>query len=284
MIDYKAVPSGLDISRRVVDCLEAATPVGYRFEERTRAIRAVNDILQGRASRSAAELLAELEQYGGEEFIPVQNDIRNFLHQKELLTRPYEKRSRGKRYVFKRCQTADGHHLKVIDQALYDQAAKQGFPFDFFQEAYFDGVTFYCLPDAVDFFGSELHNCKFAVCRVKSISLSYTYIFDTEFYSSILSHVDFYKAILAHTHFRDCELSRVRFQVAIMRHCNIIDCTLDDVDYAGATLDGCSFGRVTARNIQLDYATIIQGGATEEECRRNRQAIYQALGVTEVAA
>lgn len=27
MIDYKAVPSGLEISRRIADCLEAAAPV-----------------------------------------------------------------------------------------------------------------------------------------------------------------------------------------------------------------------------------------------------------------
>lgn len=34
MIEYKAVPSGLDISRRVVDCLEAAAPRDYDPGER----------------------------------------------------------------------------------------------------------------------------------------------------------------------------------------------------------------------------------------------------------
>lgn len=34
----------------------------------------------------------------------------------------------------------------------------------------------------------------------------------------------------------------------------------------------------------LPYATITQSGATEEECRQNREAIYKALGVKEAAA
>lgn len=284
MIDYKAVPSGLDISRRVVDCLENAAPVGYLPGERPQAIRAVNDILQGRAARTVDELLAEMDKCEGNQADALRTDIRDFLRQKELLTQTYDKRWNGIPYFFEQRKGIECRTLKVVDQKLYDRVAQQGFPPEFFRESYFDGVTFYCLPDAVDFYGSELHNCKFAVCRVKGISFCYSHIFDTGFYSCVLNDVDFYEAVVANTHFHDCELSRVGYQVAAMRHCNTVDCTLDDVDYAGATLDGCSFGRVTARNIQMDYATITQGGATEEECRQNKAAIYQALGVTEVAA
>lgn len=284
MSEYKAVPSGLEISQRAADCLEAAAPRGYQYNERARAIRAINDILQGRSARSADELLAELKKCGEEQTAPVRRDIQDFLRQKELLTKPYGKRASRRKFSFGRLPSTEGRTLKVIDQELYDRAARNGFPPDFFRESCFDQVTFYCLPDTVDFYGSELHNCKFAVCRVKGISLSYTHIFDTEFYSSILSHVDFYEAMLAHTHFRDCELSNVMAQKVRMKHCNTIDCTMDGVDYAGATLDGCTFSRIAAGTIRLDYATITQGGATEEECHQNREAVYRALGVKEEAA
>ena len=60
---------------------------------------------------------------------------------------------------------------------------------------------------------------------------------------------------------------------------------LDSINYLTAMLDGCSFGRVTASDVRnLDTATITQGGAGQEECRRNRDAIFQALGVEQEAA
>ena len=67
---------------------------------------------------------------------------------------------------------------------------------------------------------------------------------------------------------------------------NILDkFHLDSINYLIATLDDCSFGRVTASDIRhLDTAAITQGGATQEECRRNRDAIFQALGVEQEAA
>ncbi len=100
----------------------------------------------------------------------------------------------------------------------------------------------------------------------------------------MFNHVDLCRSTLAHTRFCDCELSYVLLQKAMMKNCNTIDCTVDHADYAGATLDGCSFGRITAGTVRLDYATITQAGATEEECRQNREAIYRALGVKEAAA
>lgn len=70
-----------------------------------------------------------------------------------------------------------------------------------------------------------------------------------------------------------------------MKRCNTIDCTIYGANYSGTTLDGCAFGRVTAGAIRnLDRATITQGGATEEVCRQNRAAIFDALGVKQVAA
>ena len=63
MMNYKAVPSGLDISRRVADCLEASAITGYQPGERVRAIQAINDVLQGRSTRTVEELLAEKKFY-----------------------------------------------------------------------------------------------------------------------------------------------------------------------------------------------------------------------------
>lgn len=284
MIDYKAVPSGLELSCRIADCLEASAPRGYAPNERPRAIRGLNDILQGRSTRSVDELLAELGKCEDIQLPALREDIRAFLRQKELLTVPYGKRPSRKRFTFKWMNGAEGRRLKIINQELYDRAAREGFPDDFFRESYFDHVTFYCLPKFADFLGSALYNCKFAVCRVTSASFIFSHIYDTEFYSSILNYVDFCSAALTHTHFRDCELSNVMAQKILMKRCNTIDCTMDGVDYAGAMLDGCTFGRITAGTIRLDYATITQGGATAEECSRNKKAIYEALGVKEAAA
>ena len=197
---------------------------------------------------------------------------------------PYAKHASRKPFTFQYCSVSESRKLKVIGQALYDRAAREGFPDGFFRESYFDHVTFYCLPDGVDFCSSELHNCKFAVCRIKGISFGYSRIYDTEFYSSILNCADFYSATLANTRFRDCELSHVMMQSAALKHCSTTDCTMDNVDYAGSTLDGCTFSRITAGAVCLDWTTITQGGATEEECRQNREAIYRALGVKGAAA
>jgi len=283
MIEYKAVPSGLELSCRIKQCLEDAAPREYQFGEGICAIRAINDILQGRSTRSVDELLAELEKCG-DHIVPLLQAVRNFLRQKELLMTPYVKRASRKPFTFQSCSVSEGRKLKVIDQMLYDRAAKEGFPINFFRESYFDHVTFYCLPDGVDFYGSELHNCKFAVCRVKGTSFGYSRIYDTEFYSSILSHADFYSTTLANTRFQDCELSHVMMQSAALKHCSTTDCTMDNVDYAGSTLDGCTFSRITAGAVCLDWTTITQGGATEEECRQNREAIYRVLRVKEAAA
>lgn len=101
----------------------------------------------------------------------------------------------------------------------------------------------------------------------------------------MLNFADFFAASLVNTHFRDCELSHVTFNAAHLKGCNTIDCTLNSINYSSATLDGCSFGRITASTIHnLNNATITQGGATEEECRQNRAAVYKALGVKQEAA
>ena len=284
MIEYKAVPSGLEISRRIVDCLEDSAPQGYAPGERSSTICKLNDILQGRSTRSVDELLAELDKCDDTRLPAVLEDVQAFLRQKELLTTPYVKRANQRPFTFQYRYASEERSLKIIDQTLYDRAAREGFPIDFFRESYFDHVTFYCLPDYVDLSGSELHGCKFAVCRIKGISFRYSRIYDTEFYSSILNCGDMYESVLAHTHFHDCELSYMVMENATLKNCSTTDCTMDNVDYAGSTLDGCTFSRITAGAICLDWTTITQGGATEEECRQNREAIYKALGVKEAAA
>lgn len=284
MTDYKPVYSGMELSRRIADCLEASAAQDYSPAERPRAILGLNDILQGRSERTVDHLLTELEKCEDPRLPAVLEDVQAFLRQKELLTVPYCKRPSRKRFAFEWMTGAEGRKLKVVDQKLYDRAAREGFPDDFFRESYFDHVTFYCLPKFADFLGSELHNCRFAVCSIRNASFILSHIDDTEFYSSILNHVDLCSAALTHTHFRDCELSNVMAQKIHMKRCSTIDCTMDGVDFAGAVLDGCTFDRITAGTIRLDYATITQGGATEEECRQSREAICRTLGAKEDAA
>ena len=141
-------------------------------------------------------------------------------------------------------------------------------------------MTFYCLPEHADFDGSMFQDCTFAVCRIDGTSFTRVNMWGGEFHSSILDHVDFRKASLIHTHFHDSTLHHVSFQDAGFAGSNFIDCALDHIDFFNALVNGCSFGRVTASDIHsLNTAHITQSGATEEECRRNKEAVFRALGV-----
>lgn len=288
MNDYKAVRSSLDISRSTAFYLEMSDPAAFRLGDRAGSIRAINDILQGRSEQTVEAMLAELEQKGGTyyagEIAVLRQDVQNFLHQKALLSQSYRKSS-SKAYRFKTYKSGSGRSLKIVDQKLFDRAAKAGFPPEFFRETYFDQVNIYCLPERTDFYGSTFQDCAFAVCRISAPSFIGASIYSSEFHSCVLEHADFFNASVAHTHFHDSTLSHVTFQKAWLKSCNTIDCTLDSINYLTATLDGCSFGRVTASDIRhLDTAAITQGGATQEECRRNRDAIFHALGVEQEAA
>lgn len=288
MNDYKAVRSSLDISKSIAFYLEMSDPAAFRLRDRAGSIRTINDILQGRSEKTVEAMLAELEQKGGTyyagEIAILRQNIQDFQRQKMMLTQPYCKSS-GKTYRFRTFDNSIGRSLKIVDQKLFDKAAKAGFPPEFFRETYFDQVNIYCLPEHADFYGSTFQNCAFAVCRISTPSFIRASIYSSEFHSCVLEYADFFESSIAHTHFHDSALSHVTFQKARMKSCNTIDCTLDSINYLTATLDGCSFGRVTASDVQnLDTATITQGGAGQEECRRNRDAIFQALGVEQEAA
>ena len=288
MNDYKAVRSSLDISKSIAFYLEMSDPAAFRLRDRAGSIRTINDILQGRSEKTVEAMLAELEQKGGTyyagEIAILRQNIQDFQRQKMMLTQPYCKSS-GKTYRFRTFDNSIGRSLKIVDQKLFDKAAKAGFPPEFFRETYFDQVNIYCLPEHADFCGSTFQNCAFAVCRISTPSFIGASIYSSEFHSCVLEYADFFESSIAHTHFHDSALSHVTFQKARMKSCNTIDCTLDSINYLTATLDGCSFGRVTASDVRnLDTATITQGGAGQEECRRNRDTIFQALGVEQEAA
>lgn len=290
MSDYKAVRSSLDISKSIAFYLEMSDPAAFRQGDRAGTVRAINDVLQGRSEQTLETMLVELERKGGTyyagEIAVLRRDIQDFQHQKELLSKVYNKGSTkaSKAYRFKPYHSSGGHVLKIVNQKLFDMAAKNGFPPNFFRETYFDQVTLYCLPKGADFYGSMFQNCTFAVCRVSAASFIGASIYSSEFHSCVLEHADFFNASIAHTHFHDCTLSHVTFQKARLKSCNTINCTLNGINYLNAVLDGCSFGRVAAAGIRsLTTAAITQGGATQEECHRNRDAIFQALGVEQEA-
>ena len=173
--------------------------------------------------------------------------------------------------------------MKVIDQDLYDQAAKAGFPAGFFQGSYFDQVTIYCLPDCQICVNSIFKSCKFNACRLAEVELWSSSLYDCELNSCLLQEVSLPGSFLSYTHFRDCDLQSLMLGDAHLRRCNVIDCTVTRLDFLDASLDGCSFGRISrgpdSAVLHLDTAAITQGGATVEECARNRAGIFHALGV-----
>ncbi len=193
------------------------------------------------------------------------------------MSQPYTKSS-DKQYKYRIYNSTAGRKLKIVNQRLYDQAAKAGFPPGFFRETYFDRVTFYCIPDHTDLNFSYFSNCDFSVCRIREASFDGASIQSSEFDTCAIQHATFFGASIAHTHFYDSALRNVSFQKARLTSCNTIDCGLNNVGFLNSTLDGCFFGRVDAHDIRsLHTATITQGGATDGEVKRNREAIFSAL-------
>lgn len=285
MSDYKAVRSSLDISKRMAFYLERCDPANYSEKNRAETIRTLNDTLQGRTEQSIYTPVGIVNQicrpHFPNEILEICHDVSAFFTQKRhMLNDTYDIGYDGCHYDYKQYEKPGGRSLKVVDQALFDKAAKRGFPPKFFEETYFDQVTLYCLPKGVDFYGSTFQNCTFAVCRISVPSFVWASIYSSEFHSCVLEHADFFSASIEHTHFHDSVLSHVTFQKARLKSCNTIDCTLNNINYLNAVLDGCSFARVIPSNIHsLTAATITQSGATQEECLQNRDAIFQGLGV-----
>ena len=281
MNDYKAVRSSLDISKSIAFYLEMSDPAAFRLRDRAGSIRTINDILQGRTERTVDTFLTGLRNTGGDGYAQrvdeIAGEIQAFLTQKRLLSQPYTKSS-NKQYQYRTFDLDPKRPLKIVDQRLYDWAAKTGFPPNFFRETFFNGVTFYCIPDHTDFNFSRFSNCTFAVCRIREATLDGASLSSSEFHSCAIQFVTFFKASIAHTHFHDSTLRNVSFQEARLKSCNTVDCELDGVGFLNATLDGCFFGRVAAQGIRhLHTATITQGGATDEEVKHNREAILSAL-------
>lgn len=276
--DFKAVPSSLDISKYLKEFLIMCDPVKYPPGDSAKIVRHLNDILQGRGEQTVEELLSEMNTVCGRlgiywsEYLMFRQKIEDFQHQKSLLGQPYTKTS-SKTFDF----SEDGTK-PIINQHLYDQAAREGFPIGFFRRSHFDNVTFYCVPDHTDFSFSYFSNCTFAVCRIREATFDGACIFSSEFHSCAIQYATFFDASIVHTHFHDSTLRNVSFQKARLKSCNTVDCELEGVGFLNTTLDGCFFGRVAACGIRhLHTATITQGGATDGEVKRNREAIFAAL-------
>ena len=281
MAEFQKVYGSHKLSVRAAELLEDMRPQLYNGANHAETVQTINDILRGRADRTPDAFLTGLRNTGGESYTrrveELGRDIQAFLEQKTLLTQPYTKSS-GKQYQYRTSTLDPERPLKIVTQRIYDQAAKAGFPPDFFRETYFDRVTFYCLPDHTDFKFSHFPGCTFAVCRIREAAFDGARFYLSEFQNCAVQYATFFKASIAHTHFHDSSLKNVSFQGASLKSCNTVDCELDGVGFLNATLDGCFFGRVSARNIRnLNTAAITQGGATDSEVKRNRESIFAAL-------
>ena len=274
---HQAVCSTRALSRQIVDALEQTYPEIAADYQRASLISQANDILQGRSQTSADTLTELLDKCAAGPHI--KDEIDRFFKQRSMLLTPYTKAG-TKPFVY-RTYTAIGPRdkaVKVIDQALFDRAAREGFPPDFFSDSYFDHVAIYCIPDDTCCTGSAFRDCTFSVCRLVGIRFEGSTLYDTEFHSCAMNHASFCDSTLAYTHFYDCNMRRGGFIRTSVRHSNTIDCALDKVRFHNATLDNCCFSRVHVRGIRgLHTCTITKSGATEEECRRDRDAILKAL-------
>lgn len=281
MPEFQKVCGSHKLSVRAAELLEDMRPQLYNGANHAETVQTINDILRGRADWTPDAFLTGLRNTDNGGYTrrvdELGRDIRAFLEQKALLSQPYTKSS-GKQYQYRTFTLDPERPLKIVNQRIYDNAAKVGFPPDFFRETYFDRVTFYCLPDHTDFKFSHFPGCTFAVCRIREATFDGASFFFSEFQDCAIQYATFFAASIDHTHFHDSSLKNVSFQEAHLRTCNTVDCELDGVGFLNATLDDCFFGRVSARNIRnLNTVKITQSGATREEADRNRDSILTAL-------
>lgn len=290
MPDYQAVLSGHEISKKVVDLLEDIDPIQYNGHRRARHVRNINDHIQGRNDMPLEPLLNWAAKVDGGAYdgrvAALRRSIRDFQAQKALLTQAYDKALSEDRFSYQTFDAGPGQSLKIVDQTIYDQAAQDGFPIGFFQNTYFDHVTLYCMPDGALCADSIFRSCRFNACRLVELDVWDASLYDCEFNSCLLRNVQFPNAFLSSTHFRDCDLRSLSLPNTHLRRCHVIDCTVTRLDFLGAALDGCAFGRIDrvadSAVLHLDTAAITQGGATAEECARNRADIFHALGVQDL--
>ena len=278
---YKNVRNSHDIAVSLADYLENSAPKQYPPGNRAGTVCRLNDILQGRAQQTADDLLAEIEACGDDakKTEAFKSDIRDFLRQKAILPHPFPYQRADWPTPPETLDTI-GYDppKKVIDQMLYDEAARRGFPPSFFRESFFDHVTLYCVPDFMSCARSVFQECEFSVCRLWGINFSQASIYSTDFGTVEMHDVVFSGATLAHTRFFDCNMSQIAFADARLVSCRMTDCKPEKATFSGATIDDCAFDRMQAEAITgLYHATITQGGATAEECQHNREAVYRAL-------
>lgn len=285
MDDYRAVRGGHPLSLSIFDLLADTAPQLYPEFMRVSTIGRINNILQGRPQSGITVewLLGELREKAGterpERTEKLCREVEDFQAQKAMLTTPYTKTS-DKQYKYQIWDPGAKRPLKRINQRLYDSAAKAGFPPGFFKDSHFEEVTLYCIPDYTDLSGSHFQDCSFAVCRIVGAYFADATLYSSAFHTCHMENSSFIRASFDHTHFHDCTILSVSFNGARLNRCNTIDCDMNHVIYAQTTLDGCSFGRVNAKEIlDLDTAAITMGGATGEECAQNKASIFKALGV-----
>ena len=242
-----------EIAKSIAYYLEMSDPVNYPPGDRAKTMRAVNDILQGSPSPAADKLLAELEEKGGSyyagEIKGVEKDILAFQEQKRRIGHPYTKTG-GRQYKYRMNDANPDRPLKIVNQRLFDWAAKGSFPPDFFENAYFDHVTAYCMPDYTHCAGSVFRDCTFAVCRMVGTHFEDARLYGCEFHSCCLSGAIFSDSALANTHFYDCVQHRGGFIRTRLNRCRMMDCLVTGATFAESTLDGCSFDRVRANRIR----------------------------------
>ena len=79
MMEYQAVPSGYEISKKVAELLEDIDPIKYNGNNRARRVRNVNDYLQGRNDMPLEPLLDWAAQVDGGAYAGRVTEIRQMI-------------------------------------------------------------------------------------------------------------------------------------------------------------------------------------------------------------
>lgn len=266
--EYQKVLGGFDIAKKVADFMEDCDPA-LNGSNRASRVGWVNDVLHGRAKETTGDLVISLEKLckpGHEERQnQIGREILKFSMQQLLIPMRYDAPDVEMRAYQIPVEDVNGRHLKIINQPIYDEAVKNGFPAGFFRDAYFHAVTFYALPERADFSSSTLLDCKFYVCAARGANFHGSSLHSTDFQTVDLSDANFTNATLAHTHFNDADMKGVGFPYARLKNCNLTHCNMWDVSLAETTLHEVRLAKIEEPRIKHFDMAVFNYGAVEPE-------------------
>ena len=131
----------------------------------------------------------------------------------------------------------------------------------------------------------EIKNASFYYCDFtnfdgRDIDMSDNFFRDTEIRNSTFENANFEKIATSYVRARGTNFEHANFEDSLLQHTVFAaDSSLEHADFAHATFDTVYFYEGVVKNEPkgLEWVTVTMGGATNEEIKKHRKQVFQAL-------